>query len=83
MQNSATTLHQDYTAAIVWADERKFTARAKHIDAMFHNTAEQNRKGEVTVQYAPSKEMAVNIMTNLLLGPERRRMKERISLVEM
>eukprot|EP00173_Palmaria_palmata_P002479 Plantae.Rhodophyta-Palmaria_palmata.ctg2606.p1 GENE.Plantae.Rhodophyta-Palmaria_palmata.ctg2606~~Plantae.Rhodophyta-Palmaria_palmata.ctg2606.p1 ORF type:complete len:238 (+),score=24.82 Plantae.Rhodophyta-Palmaria_palmata.ctg2606:804-1517(+) len=82
-QKTATTVFQDNTSAIVWSEEGKFSGKAKHIDVKHHFAAEQIRVGNVTLEYVPTRDMLADCMTKILPGPELKRLRKMIGLVEL
>ena len=80
-QETATTLYQDNSSAIVWSEEAKFSGKAKHIVVKYHFTSQQIRLGNITLEYASTTNMVADMMTKILPGPELKRFRVLVGLV--
>ena len=56
--------------------------RTKHIDIKFHFVREQVAAGAVDLRYCKSKDMLADIFTKGLCGPQFKKLRSRMGLVE-
>ena len=64
-----TELLCDNQAAIAYAHDNQFHARAKHIDLRFHFTRECITNGKIKLYYVPSKDNCADVFTKGLPRP--------------
>lgn len=72
----------DNQGAIALAENPQLHERSKHIDVQYHYVRELVEKGEVEINYIPTKDMAADGMTKLLLEPKYKEFKQMMGLVE-
>eukprot|EP00173_Palmaria_palmata_P000423 Plantae.Rhodophyta-Palmaria_palmata.ctg1192.p1 GENE.Plantae.Rhodophyta-Palmaria_palmata.ctg1192~~Plantae.Rhodophyta-Palmaria_palmata.ctg1192.p1 ORF type:complete len:106 (-),score=7.06 Plantae.Rhodophyta-Palmaria_palmata.ctg1192:203-520(-) len=82
-QEHATTLYQDNSSAIVWAEEGKYSGKAKHIDVRYHYTTEKIKHGLIKIEYLSTLEMLADILTKILPGPALKRFRLMLGLKEI
>ena len=64
-----TSILCDNQAAIAYAHDNQFHARAKHISTRYHFTRDHIQKGDISVQYVPTKDNHADMFTKALPRP--------------
>ena len=82
MLMNPTIIHEDNNSAIFMAKNNQYHDRTKHIDIKFHFVREQVAAGTVDLRYCKSKDMLADIFTKGLCGPQFKKLRSRMGLVE-
>lgn len=79
----AVKMHCDNQAALALMKNPVHHQRAKHIDVCHHFIQERVARGELSVEYIPTKEMVADILTKALPKPRLEYHRSRLGLVEI
>jgi hypothetical protein len=65
-QTTPTKIYSNNQSAIALTANPKFHSRSKHIDTQYHFIRDQILAQQITLEYIPTTEMAVDIFTKIL-----------------
>ena len=82
-QNTPTTIFTDSQSAMRLAVNPEFHSRTKHVDVKFHFLREQVVLRTIDIQYLPTQQQIVDIMTKALPPDQFRRLRDLLTLTTM
>ncbi|KAF1318426.1 Integrase catalytic core protein, partial [Globisporangium splendens] len=78
--NGAVTVYEDNQDSIALAKNPEFHKRTKHIDIRYHFVREKVEDGQVVLEYCPTQEMLVDIMTKPIAAAQFDYLRTKLSI---
>jgi kynurenine formamidase len=82
VQQDATTIMCDNQGCIALAKNPKHHSRTKHIDVQHHFICEKLESGEINLEYCPTEDMVVDVLTKALAKDRHQQLAKEMGLQE-